>query len=115
MAVLNVKTKVGNLSVVGSGVVHLQGSNTFDIDINGYICTVRFLSDNGGPRYQGQNEGVSYVVNCYNHINTIGEAIFSPFPIGQLGGKSIFMTYYTTLLPSNVEVRRFEYSLWMES
>lgn len=115
MAGLNIKNKVGNLSVVGSGVVHLQGANAFDIDINGYICTVRFVSDDGGSRYQGQNEGASYVVNCYNHMSTIGEAIFSPFPIGQLGGKSIFMTYYATLLSLDVEVRRFEYSLWMES
>jgi hypothetical protein len=115
VSILNVKTKVGNLTVVHTSVAHLQGSQSFEIDINTYICTVKFVSDGGGPRYVGNVQGASYLVTCYNHTNGFGEGIFTPFAIGQLNGKSIYLTYYTTLLSEENGVRRFEYSLWMES
>ncbi|WP_460156245.1 DUF6864 domain-containing function [Pseudomonas sp. S2_H10] len=115
MSILNVKTKVGNLAVVHTGVAHLHGSQSFEIDINSYICTVKFVSDPGGSRYVGTSLGTSYLVSCYNHLNNFGEAIFTPFAIGQLNGKTIYMTYYTTLVSLENSVRRFEYSLWMES
>jgi hypothetical protein len=115
VSILNVKTKVGNLEVVHTGVAHLQGAQSFEIDINTYVCTVKFVTDAGGPRYMGSVQDSSYLVTCYNHVNNFGEGIFTPFAIGQLSGKTIYITYYTTLVAAENGVRRFEYSLWMES
>ena len=114
MSVLDVKTKVGVLSVVNTGVAHLQGAQEFAIDINGYTCTVRFITDGGGPRYEGSPVGADFLVTCYNHSNSFGESIFTPFPIGQADDKPIYMTYFTTLIAPSNGVRRFEYCLWME-
>lgn len=115
MPVLDVKTKVGNLFVVSTGVAHLHGAQNLEIDINGYTCSVRFVSDGGGPRYEGAAVGTSFLVTCYNHFNHFGEAIFTPFAVGQIAGKTIYMTYFTNLIDPAQGVRRFEYSLWMES
>lgn len=115
MSILNVTTKVGSLTVMHTQSVHLQGSQSFDIDINGYKCTVKFVTDEGQSRYIGSALESGYLVTCYNHINGIGESIFTPFAIGKLDDKLIWMTYTTNLLSAVAGVRRFEYSLWMES
>jgi hypothetical protein len=92
----------------------LQGLQSFDIDINGYKCTVKFVSDDGKARYTGSALESGYVVTCYNHVNPLGESIFTPFAVGKLESKLIHMTYTTNLLSDVGSVRRFEYSLWME-
>lgn len=114
MSVLDVKTKVGNLTVVHTQSVHIQGVDSFDIDINGYTCTVKFVSDDQQPRYVGSVSDSGYLVTCYNHVNPLGESIFTPFAIGMLDGKIIWMTYLTSLVAVVNSVRKFEYSLWME-
>ena len=113
MAEFDVKTKVGDLTIIGSGVAHLQGTNELSIDINGYVCVVRFVTDGNGPRYVAGSVAKGFVVTCYNHLNGLGESIFTPFEIGRADDKPLYLTYYTSLIESTAGVRRFEYCLWM--
>lgn len=115
MSAFDVKTKVGDLTVIGSGVAHLHGTNEISIDINGYVCLVRFVTDGSGPRYEGGPIGTGFVVTCYNHLNSFGESIFTPFAIGLADDKPLYMTYYTSLIEPTAGVRRFEYCLWMKA
>lgn len=115
MATLNVSTTVNGMTVVHTQAVHIAGAQSFDISINGYVCTVRFKSDEGGSRYIGVPADGKFYVDCYNHNNSLGESIFKPFPVAKLNEKTIWMTYYTNVVSTELNIRRFEYSLWLES
>ena len=110
-----IKTIVGGQVVIHSEVVHINGQDRFDISINGWICTVRFKEDDGASRYSGVVEDGRLYVDLYNHKNTLGESITTPFVIAQIGSANIWMTYRTTMLEATIKARSFEYALWMDN
>ena len=115
VANFDVKTSVEGLTVVHTQSVHLQAVHKFEIDINGYKCTIRFKSDGGEPRYEGKPLDKGFDLDCYNHNNIFNECIFKPIPIALLDGKLVSMTYVSSMVSQEENIRKFEYCLWMES
>ncbi|WP_347169062.1 DUF6864 domain-containing function [Pseudomonas salmasensis] len=113
MADLKVKSLVDGRYVVKTEVVHLKEALGFEIDIQGYKVHIAFKFDEGGSRYTGKADN-GYYIECYNHTSPTGDSIFTPFSVAKLNGKSIWMTYLCTTLNSEKNIRRFEYSIWME-
>ncbi|MNJ38388.1 hypothetical protein D3C77_332340 [compost metagenome] len=111
---LDIKSIVDGRHVVKTEAVHLKEDLGFEIDLQGYKIHVSLKFDEGGSRYKGRSEGGSYHLECFNHNSTAGDTVFTPFPVAKLKGKSIFMTYICTLHNKEKNIRRFEYSIWMD-
>jgi len=109
-----VKVVVDGKRAVHSQLVHLQGQTSFKIYLDGWSCTIRFLDDAGVSRYSGNIIDGHLYVDLYNHNNSLGESIFTPFVIAGTDGKNIYMTYRTSLIDPSVKVRTLEFVLWMD-
>ena len=109
-----VKVVVDGKREVHSQLVHLQGQTVFKIYLDAWSCTVRFLDDSGASRYAGNVVDNHLYVDLYNHNNSIGESIFTPFAVAGSDGKNIYMTYKTNLIDPVIKVRSFEFVLWMD-
>ena len=111
---INVETQLGNKKIIHSAVLHTSGETEFNICINEWKCIVKFLDDDGVPRFQGDIIDNQQYIYIYNHKNTLGESITNPFPFAIVDGKNIWITYYTTVIGTDIRARRFEYILWMD-
>ena len=112
----NVSSAVNGKKVVSTHVVHLKDVDGFTIYFDDWKMYVKFADDSGSSRYVSAVEGNSLVLTLYNHNNTIGEAIFSPFAVAATvpDAKTVWMTYFSAVIEKSTKTRRFEYSIWLD-
>ena len=110
---MKVSVNVNNYELMHSSVVHIEGHQDVELDIDGLKLKFIFIEDDSekSSGYKGVLEGDVFVMRLRNFNNSLGEGVFKPIELGNLDNRKLYLTFYVNTFKR--KDRRFEYNFFL--
>lgn len=114
---LDVKAFVGNLEVIGNGIVHANSDQPLNLLIGGALeMTFEFKTDNENKEFQTRYrvENNQWIWELINYNNSLGTGVIRPINIGNLKDRRLFASFFIWTPNPNENNRIINYVIYLE-
>jgi hypothetical protein len=108
---------VGELTVLGSGLVHVNEGRNLSIKLDDITVEFTFPTDSSNEsreaRVEADVEGKKLILKLLNFTNSLGQGQITPSIMGSIRQKTLFLSYYVWTVDLSKGLRLISYNFYL--